>query len=1252
MLIGGEKLRNQNESPGLSGQSDSTVELTPIKCISADTTSEPQKQAPDDCLPLHTKQSDNGSGVQTLEAKTLSKFSEPAISRRDPAQHRHTTAKWSPFWLRRALLGPFCVFFLACAIALPVMLHFSHENQGLGIVRQDLGQLWRFGPTAILTVVAALWARVELQAMRFMPWVAIQPQRRRTLSREEYTVDYTSMLPHEVLVKSLSNRHFFVFFAVLCSILIKVGVILSASVFELAYIEGVHSVDLRTLDSFNVLATTPESRSISLSTRGLYSDVSPSQANISATTPFFHARALQDFNMSFPFGVSEQGAYQTFMQAANGGARGSVNSPVAATVDGLFPEAECRLLQSYKFNNITEEERKSKNGFVPTVSLQFEGCPETDIRVNVSMVPVDYQIVRWTVANSSKGRERCSSLESEYEQFYYVTEFWNTARNSNFRPIQSLDKVAAVLCSVGLRSSRVDITDDGISPALKMSPTQDGTAVNTHFWSLLTQSIPVSKGLWDSMTRSAPYGPIVALANFKKTTPQQLGSSLYESKILQEAVSNLTETIGPFVAHYHFKQNQNQTITGSIIRQTPRLKVTGSISIAMAVLFGTSTLIAAWMILTSRGTFGAWPRNPTTILGSMAVFSEKEVNTALVLDDAQSTKDEWARTEDSPFALETWLRALFSAYALALIIALAITLRISEISDGIATVHNGTLSIWWKSIPALAMFLVALYTASAAMAVRDLGILFQLSIKPCSIRDIDMSFLDMFGIQALYHSFRLRNISIILPQLLAISCAFLTALSTILFTSELARNTTTEIAIPVGDRFTTHTQQELSAMDNYTAILDSMGALIVSKEKSNLTWPESTYKDLIFPRLELSNIQDQKWNKDMSLSVEMGAAKIFPDCHRVPDEEFKVDVNFTAKSGHLPNTNLTLTRDIICGNGTRVPLSRSLTWNSSENGFAYVATSIPSDDDHYGLMPCDPKSEYTKRPLPPWKLRDYFWANVSVSNRRLEHHSYWRCNYSYWEVPTTVNFVHSNGSLHLDYNHLPSSDDSKRIPWSTPISLIGLSDPFPLPGDSNITLKTTTSMFRPFLEPFGSLKMEAFGDPDQEDTILDNLHSLHRIAWGQLASQLVRSDAIDPATQAMVNAKVRDNQLYRLFQNRAVTIALIIIIGLALVVNLWVLISTALRKFFGKRLLLDMEFKGLAPCGVNSIAMMESLVHGSNALSAMPHKPYNRSFEELDDHFRSARFRFGWFMGKGVGERVLTVGALDDDKFPFLSKKE
>jgi hypothetical protein len=735
---------------------------------------------------------------------------------------------------------------------------------------------------------------------------------------------------------------------------------------------------------------------------------------------------------------------------------------VAATVDGLFPETECRLLQSYKFNNITEEERKSKNGSIPTVSLQFEGCPETDIRVNVSMVPVDYQITRWTIANSSTSRERCSSLKSEYEQSYYVAESWNTVRNANFRPIQSLDKVAAVLCSVGLRSSKVEITDDGINPALEMSPNQDGTPVNTHFWSLVTESIPVSKGLWDNMTRTAPYGPIVALANFKQTTPQQLGSSLYDSKILQTVISNLTETIGPFVAHYHFKQNKNQTITGSIIQQTPRLKVTRSICIAMSVLFGTLTLIAVWMMLTSRGTFGTWLRNPTTILGSMTFFSDKELNAARMRDDAQGTKDEWSRAKDSPFALETWLRALFSAYALALIIALAVTLRISETSDGIATVHNGTLSIWWKLIPALAIFLIALYTASASMAVRDLGVLFQLSIKPCSIRDIDMSFLDMFGLQALYHSFRLRNMSIILPQLLAISCAFLTALSTILFTSEQARNTTTEMAIPVGDKFTTHTQQELSAMDNYTSILDSIGALIVSKEKSNLTWPENTYKDLIFPRLELSNLQDQNWNNDMSLIVELTAAKIFPECHRVPDEEFKADVNFTAKSGHLPNTNLTVTRDIICGNGTKVPLSRSLTWNSSENGFACVATSFPSDDDHYGLMPCDPKSEYTKRPLSPWKLRDYFWANVSVSNRRLEHHSYWRCNYSYWEVPTTVNYVHSNGRLRLDYNHLPSSDDSKRIPWSTPISLVGLSDPFPLPGDSNIKLKTATSMFRPF----------------------------------------------------------------------------------------------------------------------------------------------------------------------------------------------
>ncbi|VUC30814.1 unnamed protein product [Clonostachys rosea] len=137
--------------------------------------------------------------------------------------------------------------------------------------------------------------------------------------------------------------------------------------------------------------------------------------------------------------------------------------------------------------------------------------------------------------------------------------------------------------------------------------------------------------------------------------------------------------------------------------------------------------------------------------------------------------------------------------------------------------------------------------------------------------------------------------------------------------------------------------------------------------------------------------------------------------------------------------------------------------------------------------------------------------------------------------------------------------------------------------------------------------MEAFGDPSKEDEILDNLHSLHRVAWGQLANQLVRSDRS------------------------------------TLQLKPW---STS------KRLSLDMKFKGLAPCGANSIAMMESIVHGSNVLSTMPHEPSNGSFEQLESYYKSTQFRFGWFMGKETEGRELRVGALDDDEFPFLGKKE
>ncbi|KAK7213119.1 hypothetical protein V2G26_020297 [Clonostachys chloroleuca] len=71
---------------------------------------------------------------------------------------------------------------------------------------------------------------------------------------------------------------------------------------------------------------------------------------------------------------------------------------------------------------------------------------------------------------------------------------------------------------------------------------------------------------------------------------------------------------------------------------------------------------------------------------------------------------------------------------------------------------------------------------------------------------------------------------------------------------------------------------------------------------------------------------------------------------------------------------------------------------------------------------------------------------------------------------------------------------------------------------------------------------------------------------------------------------------------------MIVILSLVLAFHTWGLISTGLRKVLGggRKWLLDLELKGVAPSGFSSIAMMNDLLCGSNIRENLPRTEQQR----------------------------------------------
>ncbi|KAJ5391550.1 hypothetical protein N7509_007040 [Penicillium cosmopolitanum] len=138
-------------------------------------------------------------------------------------------AAWRPFYLRRLVIT--CFILAACAIvaALEVLNHISQSQNGLASSVERLHYVWTYTPTAILTIISALWARTEFQAKQNAPWRSLQQPEQVDKS---LLLDYDN-IPPVALWKSLKHRHFIVAAGIACSLLLQLAILFSTSLLSL-----------------------------------------------------------------------------------------------------------------------------------------------------------------------------------------------------------------------------------------------------------------------------------------------------------------------------------------------------------------------------------------------------------------------------------------------------------------------------------------------------------------------------------------------------------------------------------------------------------------------------------------------------------------------------------------------------------------------------------------------------------------------------------------------------------------------------------------------------------------------------------------------------------------------------------------------------------------------------------------------------------------------------------------------------------
>ncbi|KAI9709839.1 MAG: hypothetical protein M1828_002356 [Chrysothrix sp. TS-e1954] len=154
---------------------------------------------------------------------------------------------YRPFWHRRSVLFAFIVTYIVLLLALIAIYSVDRTHQGLTRADSRDYYLWTYGPTAVFTLLYALWTRVEYQAKQLSPWYTLGRGDHEFDASKHVLLDYISPITPTCLYRSIRNSHHTVTAVVLGSLILKLAIVLSTNLLQLDIvpIHTMHSVDMK-----------------------------------------------------------------------------------------------------------------------------------------------------------------------------------------------------------------------------------------------------------------------------------------------------------------------------------------------------------------------------------------------------------------------------------------------------------------------------------------------------------------------------------------------------------------------------------------------------------------------------------------------------------------------------------------------------------------------------------------------------------------------------------------------------------------------------------------------------------------------------------------------------------------------------------------------------------------------------------------------------------------------------------------------
>ncbi|RWA06931.1 hypothetical protein EKO27_g8171 [Xylaria grammica] len=709
---------------------------------------------------------------------------------------------WNPAYLRRRTLVIFPVLFLSFIVTIQVLVRVSQNNDGLATSSRNLHYLWTFGPMTALTLVAAFWARVEFQLKSIAPWVHMVDGQsfEKTLF-----LDYLSMLQPIGIVKAIKNRDWAVASASLCSLVLRVAVILSTALIVLMP-TAIHDTPLPVTILSRFVDNTTELEGI---------------ATRIGSSPYYSMLGLIERNMSFPDGTSNIYAFQQFVSTEVPDAHLSI------TVEGFTSYLTCQpsfLNTSYK--NCDPLDTSNLCWALETQKCQYPISHPIPEQGRDGSIPSYYGTISLSGCNGST-RSDDVILYMLFGGVGLSKKQPGTISNGFSQSAQIICKASYSIDTVDVLSNHTAVID--LSKSKVGSSRQIGNLTEGKMLELFIRSFGTDV--------SSPTDVITDLEDTERPGTVQL-ASLFENVVAFSAaddptVANLfNDSFLEKILHRYYQQNavfiaksvfSTPTLvntTGRIDLKQERLIVSAATGHALTAILSVALVLSIAIVLIKSGSSNL-PKSPTSVIRMAQLLANSKELLGLLsgagpaslttlknrLRDfrCQSTTQNHNYGPETTFSsfkisvepsepidelhyLDAPTNSMKASLVLnpitltsaqviiiGVVVALEVILQISGSNHDFVDVSDQQyLHLTWTVLPALLMSLISMYFAAIDSEIRSLTPFFKLSKGSSLSQMVKLDLLDGSTPRLLWREYRTESLAALATTLCVLTSSLFT----------------------------------------------------------------------------------------------------------------------------------------------------------------------------------------------------------------------------------------------------------------------------------------------------------------------------------------------------------------------------------------------------------------------------------------------------------------------------------------------